>query len=59
MTEFGGQDLIGARFERVSLRGAAFSQVYVNDARMRAVDFTGARIPLYAERDLTSLKKGN
>ncbi|MEU4226161.1 pentapeptide repeat-containing protein [Nonomuraea sp. NPDC026600] len=59
MTEFGEQDLTGARFERVRLRDVAFSQVYLNDARMRAVDFTGARILLYAERDLTSLKKGN
>ena len=44
MTEFRGHDLTGARFERVSLRGATFSQVKLNDARMHRVDFTGAQI---------------
>jgi DinB superfamily/Pentapeptide repeats (8 copies) len=44
MTEFREQDLAGARFERVSLRGATFTRVFLNDARMRAVDFTGAQI---------------
>ena len=44
MTEFSGKDLTGARFERVSLRGATFSQVKLNDARMHRVDFTGAQI---------------
>ena len=44
VTEFREQDLIGARFERVSLRGAIFSQVKLNDARMHRVDFTGAQI---------------
>jgi hypothetical protein len=44
MTEFCEQDLTGARFERVSLRGATFSQVKLNDARMHRVDFTGAEV---------------
>jgi hypothetical protein len=44
MTEFREQDLTGARFERVSLRGATFSQVRLNDASMHRVDFTGAQI---------------
>ena len=44
MTEFREQDLTGALFERVSLRGATFTQVYLNDARMRDVDLTGAHI---------------
>jgi len=44
MTEFREQDLTGARFERVSLRGSSFTQVYLNDARMHDVDLTGAQI---------------
>ena len=44
MTEFREQDLTGARFERVSLRGATFTQVFLNDASMHAVDFTGAQV---------------
>jgi hypothetical protein len=44
MTEFVDQDLSGARFERVSLRNASFSQVYLNDARLRRVDLTGAEV---------------
>lgn len=44
MTEFREKDLTGARFERVSLRGATFTQVFLNDASMRAVDLTGARV---------------
>jgi len=44
MTEFREQDLTGARFERVSLRGAVFTEVYLTDARLRDVDFTGADI---------------
>jgi DinB superfamily/Pentapeptide repeats (8 copies) len=44
MTEFREQDLTGARFERVSLRGATFTKVYLNEADMHAVDLTGARI---------------
>jgi hypothetical protein len=44
MTEFREQDLTGARFERVSLRGATLTQVYLNDARMHRVDFTGAQL---------------
>ncbi len=43
MTEFREQDLTGARFERVSLRGATFHQVYLNDASLRAVDFTATQ----------------
>lgn len=41
MTDFHEQDLNGSRFERVSLRGAAFHKVYLNDAGMRSVDLTG------------------
>ncbi len=44
MTEFREQDLAGARFERVSLRGATFTKVKLNDARMHAVDLTGIQI---------------
>lgn len=44
MTEFREQDLTGARFERVSLRGAIFSEVRLNDASLRGVDFTGVRV---------------
>jgi len=44
MTEFREQDLTGARFERVSLRGSSFTQVYLNDARMHDVDLTGAHV---------------
>jgi hypothetical protein len=44
MTEFREQDLAGARFERVNLRGATFSQVLLNDARMHAVDLTGMQV---------------
>jgi hypothetical protein len=44
MTEFSGQELAGARFERVSLRGASFTDVYLNDASMRDIDFSGAQI---------------
>ncbi len=44
MTEFREQDLTGARFDRVSLRGATFAHVLLNDASMREVDLTGAQI---------------
>jgi hypothetical protein len=44
MTEFREQDLTGARFERVSLRAATFTQVLLNDASMHAVDLTRARV---------------
>ena len=44
MTRFREHDLTGARFERVSLRGATLSQVFLNDAQMNAVDLTGAQI---------------
>ena len=44
MTEFREQDLTGARFERVSLRGSSFTQVYLNDARMHDVDLIGAQV---------------
>lgn len=44
MTEFREQDLDGTPFERSSLRGATFEQVYLNDVRMRAVDLTRAQI---------------
>jgi DinB superfamily/Pentapeptide repeats (8 copies) len=44
MTEFREQDLTGARFERVNLRGATFTRVFLNDASMHAVDLTGAQV---------------
>ncbi len=44
MTEFIEQDLSGARFERMSLRKASFKQVYLNDAIMQKVDFSGVEI---------------
>ncbi|HEV8055169.1 MAG TPA: DinB family protein [Nocardioidaceae bacterium] len=44
MTEFYEQDLTGARFGRVSLRGASFTRVFLNDARMREVDLTGVQV---------------
>jgi uncharacterized protein YjbI with pentapeptide repeats len=44
MTDFREQDLTGARFERVSLRSATFTQVYFNDARMHRVDLSGAQV---------------
>jgi uncharacterized protein YjbI with pentapeptide repeats len=45
MTEFRGQDLTGACFERVNLPGATFTQVFLNDASMHAVDITGGADP--------------
>ena len=54
MTEFRAKDLTGARFQRVSLRGATFTQVRPNEARIYAVD-----IAPHAERDLTSLESEN
>jgi hypothetical protein len=44
MTDFRDQDLTGARFERVDLRGASFRRVRLADARLRSVDLTGADI---------------
>jgi hypothetical protein len=44
MTEFVQQDLDGARFERVSLRGSTWSQVQLNDARMRRIDLRGTEV---------------
>lgn len=44
MTEFQEQDLTGARFERVNLRGATFTNVSFNDARLRDVDLSGAQV---------------
>lgn len=44
MTEFHEQDLSGARFERVSLRGASFTEVRLNDARMHDVDLSGLQL---------------
>jgi hypothetical protein len=44
VTEFSGQDLTRARFDRVSLRDAIFTQVYLNGASMHDVDLTGAQI---------------
>ena len=44
MTEFREQDLTGARFERVSLRRATLTQVYLNDSSWHLVDLTGAQV---------------
>jgi uncharacterized protein YjbI with pentapeptide repeats len=44
VTDFRQQDLTGARFERVSLRRAEFTQVYLNDARLHRVDFGGTHV---------------
>lgn len=44
MTEFREQDLTNATFERVTLRGASFTQVFFNDARLHLVDLTGVQI---------------
>jgi hypothetical protein len=44
MTEFREHDLTGARFERVSLRGATFTEADLTDVSMRAVDLTGAQL---------------
>ena len=44
MTEFLDADLSGSTFERVSLRSARFSQVYLNDARLRRVDMSGMEV---------------
>src|SRR5688572_20439155 len=44
MTEFREQDLTGARFERVDLRGATFREVRLNDAHLRDVDLTGVQV---------------
>lgn len=44
MTDFHDQDLAGARFGHVSLRGATLTKVKLNDARLHAVDLTGVRI---------------
>jgi len=54
VTEFCEQDLAGARFDRVSLRGATVTRVFRNDAGMQAVEHR-----LYAERDLTVLEQGS
>jgi hypothetical protein len=44
MTEFRGQDLSGARFERVNLRGATFSRVEFQNAALHHVDLSGLEI---------------
>jgi len=44
MTEFLEADLSSARFERVNLRNASFSEVYLNDGLFTRVDFTGAEV---------------
>jgi len=58
ITTFREQDLTGARFERVSLRGASFTQVFLNDANMHAVDFTGTQIrgALFNERRMRGVE---
>jgi len=44
MTESRDQDLTGARFERVTLRGATFSRVFLDDASMHAVRLTRVQV---------------
>ncbi|HZN16317.1 MAG TPA: DinB family protein [Acidimicrobiales bacterium] len=44
MTEFRDQDLAGARFENVNLRGATFTRVRLSDVQLKSVDLTGARL---------------
>lgn len=44
MTEFREQDLTGARFERVNLRDAILSEVSLEGAGLRGIDFTGVQI---------------
>lgn len=44
MIWFHEQDLTEARFQRVSLRGASFTQVSLNDASMHTVDLTVVQI---------------
>jgi len=56
MTEFREWDLTGARFERVSLQSATFTQVF---QCLRIVLNAEWGHRLYAERDLTSLEKEN
>lgn len=44
MDEFVDQDLDGARFERVTMRGASFAEVKLDDARFRRVWLNGVEI---------------
>jgi hypothetical protein len=44
MTEFRDQDLAGARFERVSLRGASIAAADLRDLRIRGVLMNGSRL---------------
>lgn len=44
MTLFHDQDLAGARFDRVDMRGATLTRVSFNDANLHDVDFTGVQI---------------
>jgi hypothetical protein len=44
MTEFREQDLTGAHFEGVTLRGARFFDVALHEVSMRKVDLTGAQL---------------
>ena len=44
VTEFRGQDLTGARFERVTLRNTTFTDAFLNGAVMRDVDLSGTQI---------------
>ncbi len=44
MTEFREQDLTGARFERVSLRGASMQAVDLTGVRVRGALFNGSRM---------------
>jgi hypothetical protein len=44
MNEFYDQDLNGARFHRVSLRGSTFRDVYLNDAQLRDIDLSGVQV---------------
>ena len=54
MTELREQNLTGPSFERVSLRGSAFTQM-----RLPNVIVNGVDIAPHAERDLTSLESEN
>jgi hypothetical protein len=42
--EFREQDLTGAHFDDVNLRGATFSRVFLNDASMHKVNLTGVQV---------------
>ena len=49
MTDFRGQDLSGARFEEVDLRGAQFRDATLAGATFHWVDLSGVRISAATE----------